>query len=218
MRAIERNSFAVVPVRLVGLALACLILIPSAASALAPRRAEDPDRRIIPPAALDQVPEAAPEGGGGPAAAPAAAFRGRHPGAWSLTFDRRTGRPLLFEGRGVPFLPGSGNGLPASAFGLGAPPRSIDDADAPGRRFIDSEADLLRPPAGALILNRDRSLFDADGELGLRRIHWTIRVDPGEYAGSGCQPCAQWRDGYDLFVDRCRGHGSKLGQPGAALD
>ncbi|HYV86339.1 MAG TPA: hypothetical protein VFB49_10535 [Patescibacteria group bacterium] len=219
MLVIERRSFAVVPARLIGFAIACLILIPSAASALAPRRAEDPDRRIIPPAALDQVPEPAPEGGGGPAAAPAAAFRGRHPGVWSLTFDRRTGRPLLFEGRGVPFLPGSGNGLPASAFGLAATPRSIDDADAPGRRFIDSEGDLLRPPVGALILNRDRSLFDDDGEIVFLDYDWVVDGVPVEGArvflranhgnivqmgtigvGAGMPPSSPRLDAYDALA------------------
>jgi Zn-dependent metalloprotease len=180
----SRNS-AAPPGRVVQLVLTVLLLAaltaPSA-SAFAPRRAEEPDRRVIPAAIFDQVPEAAPEGGTGPAAAMAAAFRARHPGDWRLTFDRRTGRPSLIEGRGIPFLPGSGNGLPPAAFGLQAAPGSLDEAEAPGRRIIDAEPDLLRPPSGALVLNRGRSLFADDGAIVFLDYDWVVDGVPVEGA------------------------------------
>ena len=177
----SRNCI-VLPGRVLLLVLAGILLAAPPASAFAPRRAEDPDRRIIPRAIFDQLPEPAPEGGAGPAAAPAAAFRARHPGEWRLTFDRRTGRPLLFEGRGIPFLPGGGNGLTPAALGLPAAPRSLDEADAPARRVIDAEADLLRPPSGALVLNRERSLFADDGDLVFLDYDWVVDGVPVEGA------------------------------------
>jgi Zn-dependent metalloprotease len=186
VKSISSRSSTVLPGRVVVFILAFILAAPflsaPPASAFAPRRAEEPDRRIIPRESFEALPEAAPEGGTGPAAAPAAAFRARHPGDWRLTFDRRTGRPLLFEGRGIPFLPGSGNGLAAAAFGLPAAPRSLDEADAPGRRLIDAEADLLQPVAGTLVLNRGRSLFSDDGEVVFLDYDWVVDGVPVEGA------------------------------------
>ncbi len=182
MIGFARRNSTVLPGRVLLFVLAAILLAAPPVSAFAPRRAEEPDRRIIPRAVFDQVPEPAPEGGAGAAAVPAAAFRARHPGEWRLTFDRRTGRPILIEGRGIPFLPGSGNGLSAGALGLPAAPGSLDDADAPGRRVIDAEGDLLRPPSGALVLNRERSLYADDGDVVFLDYDWVVDGVPVEGA------------------------------------
>jgi len=138
------------------------------ALALVRPAAEAADARVIPAPRFDVVPEDAPEGGAGPAAATAAAFRGRHPGAWRMTFDRRTGRPSLVEGRGIPFLHGRANGL--------------DEAAPLGLAFIDAESDLLRAPGGELRLNRERSGWLDDGRIVFLDYDWFVDGVPVEGA------------------------------------
>src|SRR5262245_40968726 len=43
------------------------------------------------------------------------AFRASHGQQWRVWLDRRSGGPMLVEGRGVPMIAGVGNSLPAGA-------------------------------------------------------------------------------------------------------
>jgi len=129
---------------------------------------EGTDARVIPAPFLDALPEEAPESVTGPAAAGAAAFRGRHPGDWRMTFDRRTGRPSLIEGQGIPFLQGRAKGL--------------DEAAPLGLSFIDSEPDLLAAPGGELRLNRERSGWLDEGRVVFLDYDWYVDGVPVEGA------------------------------------
>jgi hypothetical protein len=144
------------------------------ALALVPRPQEELDRRVIPAPLIDQVPEPAEAGGSGPGAAAAAGFRRRHGGAWRITFDRRTGRPLQIDGEGVPLFPGRGNGLSPAAFGLALAPSRLEDIEPLGRAFLDAEGDLLRPGQGELRLSVDRSAFLEDGGLVFLDFDWFV--------------------------------------------
>jgi hypothetical protein len=144
------------------------LVLAAPAFALVRPASEATDARVIPAPRVDAVPEEAPEGAPGPAAAAAGAFRGRHSGAWRMTFDRRTGRPSLVEGRGIPFLHGRANGL---------------DAAAPlGLSFIDAEGDLLRAPGGELRLNRERSGWLDEGRVVFLDYDWYVDGVPVEGA------------------------------------
>jgi len=152
------------------------------ALALVPRHAEDLDRRVVPPVLFDQIPEEQVLDSTGPGAAAAADFRRRRPGSWRIAFDRRTGRPSLIEGSGIPFLPGSGNGLPAAAPGPAAPPRGLADVEPLGRDFIEEEGALLRPTAGDLVLNQERSAYLEDGNIVFLDYDWVVDGVPVEGA------------------------------------
>ena len=167
---------------LVATAAALSIAAVRPAAALVRRPEEDPGRRVIPRALVDQVPVDAPEGGAGPGAAAADAFRRRHAGRWQVTFDRRTGRAAFIEGEGVPFLPGRGNGLDAAALGFAAAPRGLADIEARGRAFLDGEGDLLRPDAGDLTLDEGRSAWLEEGRVVFLDWNWSVDGVPVEGA------------------------------------
>jgi hypothetical protein len=165
--------------RAIGLSSALAIgLLSAPALALVPRHDEDLDRRVVPPVLFDQI--AADEVAAGPAAAAAADFRRRRGGEWRLIFDRRTGRVSLAEGSGIPFLPGSGNGLKAADLGLPGPPGGLPDVEALGRAFIAREASLLGPPEGDLILNAERSAFLENGDIVFLDYDWIVEGVPVE--------------------------------------
>src|SRR5262245_7983175 len=158
----RRGRFALICSLLAGLAA------PGAVFALARRAPEATDDRVIAAPAWVAIPEDAPEGATGPAAAAAAGFRGRHPGAWEMTFDRRTGRPALVAGRGIPFLQGRA--------------ARLDDAAPLGLAFIDGEGDLLRVPGGELRLDRERSAWLDDGRVVFLDYDWYVDGVPVEGA------------------------------------
>lgn len=136
------------------------------AGALVTRQAFELDGKVRHPQSFRQSPRLIGAGDSGPAADAAADFRARRGGQWTIRFDERTGRPALISGSGIPLLPGRGNSLTAGMLGL---PSSFDLADAEplARAFISAERDLLRPDAGELRLNPNRS-----GSLDGGRIHY----------------------------------------------
>ncbi len=152
------------------------------ASAIVRRTAEDLDSRIIRPIQFLQLPHQVAAGDIGPAADAVAPFRGRHPGEWRTTFDRRTGRLALMTGRGVPLLPGRGNGLIAATLGLPAGPFGMAEAEPLARAFIDGEAGLLHPVSGELRLNAERSGSYDDGRIWYFDYDWFIDGIPVEGA------------------------------------
>ncbi|HET8945381.1 MAG TPA: hypothetical protein VFQ07_00215, partial [Candidatus Polarisedimenticolia bacterium] len=153
------------------------------ALALVPRSHEDLDKKVIPAPYLLPIPERAEDGAPGPAAAAATAFRRRHGGAWTLTFDRRTGRLSLLEGEGLPLFPGRGNGLTPAQAGVDRAPARLEDVEPLGRGFLDAERDLLRPHQGELRLNPDRSAWLEDGALVYLDYDWFVDDIPVEDAG-----------------------------------
>ena len=168
------------PRALVATALALSMVSP--ALALVPRHEEELDRRVVPAVPFDQIPEIVDEDATGPAAAAASGFRSRHPGDWRLGFDRRTGRPSLIEGQGIPFLPGTGNSLPTSVPGPGGQPRGLADVEPLGRAFIAQEKALLAPPSGDLVLNEARSAWLENGDLVFLDYDWVVDGVPIEGA------------------------------------
>ncbi|HUD72311.1 MAG TPA: hypothetical protein VMQ62_10145 [Dongiaceae bacterium] len=127
------------------------------------------DERIIPAPWLDTLSEVEPEGGHGPAAPAAARFRGRHAGAWKMSFDRRTGSVSFIEGEGFPFAPGNG---PA--------PRDLGEAAPRGLALMDAEGDLLKPAVGELRLNPERSAWLEDGRIVFLDYDWVVDDVPVE--------------------------------------
>src|SRR5262245_14938407 len=152
------------------------------AKALAPRAPEELDRRVLPAPFVLPILEQAEEGGTGPGASAAARFRQRHPGPWTVTFDRRTGRPSPVEGAGIPLFPGRGNSLTAAAAGLARAPGRLEDVEPLGRAFLDDEGDFLRPRTGELRLNPDRSAWLEDGALVYLDYDWFVDGIPVEGA------------------------------------
>jgi hypothetical protein len=163
-------------------ALALLLLLASAAPALAlaPRSREELDQRVIPAPDVVPVPETAEEGKPGPSTAAAAAFRRRHGGAWSLTFDRRTGRLSILEGEGMALFPGRGNGLTPAQAGLAMAASRLEDVEPLGRAWLEGEGDLLKPQVGELRLNPDRSAWLDDGALVYLDYDWFVDGIPVE--------------------------------------
>ncbi|HZN04322.1 MAG TPA: hypothetical protein VFD06_12140, partial [Candidatus Polarisedimenticolia bacterium] len=167
-------------IRFALLSLVILAVLAPEAKALVPRPQEDLDRRVIPAPYVLPIPEAEEEGGAGPAAASAAAFRRRHPGPWTISFDRRTGRPSLVEGAGIPLFPGRGNGLTAVSAGLAKAPARLEDIEPLGRAFLDAGGEFLRPREGELRLNTDRSAWLDDGALVYLDYDWLVDGLPVE--------------------------------------
>ncbi|HEV8198625.1 MAG TPA: fibronectin type III domain-containing protein [Candidatus Polarisedimenticolia bacterium] len=174
------RSLSLLPAAVVVAFVAWMTTAP--ALALAPRSSEDLDKKVIPAPYLLPIPEQAQDGAPGPASAAAAAFERRHGGAWTLTFDRRTGRLSLLEGEGLPLFPGRGNGLTPAQAGLDHVPAKLDDVEPLGRAFLDAERDLLRPQQGELRLNPDRSAWLEDGALVYLDYDWFVDDIPVEGA------------------------------------
>ena len=164
------------------LTLVLLATLAPDAHALVPRAPEDLDRRVIPAPYVLPIPELAEEGRPGPGAAAAAGFRRRHAGEWTIAFDRRTGRPSLLEGSGIPLFPGRGNGLTAQAAGLAKAAGRLEDVEPLGRAFLDREGDFLRPRDGELRLNPERSAWLEDGALVYLDYDWFVDGLPVEGA------------------------------------
>jgi hypothetical protein len=180
------------------------------ALALAPRSREDLDRRVIPAPYVLPIPEAAEEGKPGPGAAAASAFRRRHGGAWTMTFDRRTGRLSALEGEGVPLFPGRGNGLGAAPAGR---PEKLADVEPLAAAFLDTEGALLRPQQGELRLNPDRSAWLEDGALVSLDYDWFVDGIPVE----GARVFLQVRHGNVIRAGTQR-LGAGLPRSGPAID
>src|SRR5439155_3024042 len=126
--------------------------------------------------------EGAGPGVAGAGATVAGACRGRHPGSWRVTFDRRAGRPGMVEGEGIPFLPGRGNGLTPRAAGLAGATFDMAEVEALGRALIEREAAMLRPDVGDLRLSPERSGSFDDGVIWFLDFDWYVNDVPVEGA------------------------------------
>ncbi|HEX4826058.1 MAG TPA: proprotein convertase P-domain-containing protein [Candidatus Polarisedimenticolaceae bacterium] len=74
-------------------------------------------------------------------------FRASHAGDWRVALEDRTGAPLLVEGRGIAFVPGSGNALPPGQ------PLTVDALASKLQTFVGSNSSLLLTDSGDLRLN-----------------------------------------------------------------
>src|SRR6185295_11438028 len=85
------------------------------------------------------------------------AFRQEH-GIWTAYVDARSGRIESAEGEGIPWIPGAGNRLAASAG------RKVDLQMLEGiaRRFVDERSSLLGLDSKTLVLSSGRSGEMAD--------------------------------------------------------
>ena len=105
-----------------------------------------------PSASLDVAPQRPDELPlGDPARAQWDDFRAENNGPWSVVLDRRSGAPLLVEGRGIPWIAGSGNSLPPG------PAPTLESLEASLRRFIAGHRAVLLADDGELVLNRQAS-------------------------------------------------------------
>ncbi len=116
--------------------------------------------RLDPAVGLGRIaerPEALPDFAAGVAGWEA--FRAAHGGGWRVYLDRRSGAPLLVEGRGISWVPAHGP-KPASAAGL----------EAIAREFVRANETLFRIREAELVLDADGS-----GELGPDKWLLTFR-------------------------------------------
>ncbi len=115
----------------------------------------------------------------------ARAFLARSGGRWEFFVDPRTARASLVQGEGIPFLPGPGNSLPPEAAPAALPGGKLDiDAIASfAEAFVRQNAELIGPPAGSLVLDRDASGALDDGRLLNVNYDWYLGNVPVEGAG-----------------------------------
>ncbi|MBO9662666.1 GEVED domain-containing protein [Dokdonella sp.] len=106
----------------------------------------------------------------------AAEFLQRQGGSWELRWDRRSDRPNLIQGSGVPLLPGKGNSLTAASLGLAAD-ATIDLAvvETKLRDFIAANDDLLQTRG------LEFRLDPASTAYGKGDTHWFVEF--AQYAG-----------------------------------
>ncbi|GEM_PF-896717 len=106
-----------------------------------------------------------------------AEFLQRSGGDWELRWDRRSDRPNLIQGSGIPLLPGKGNTLDAQNVGLapGATP-DLATVEVRLRDFIAANEDLLRVRDLEFRLDRESSSAYGQGDT-----HWFVEL--AQYAG-----------------------------------
>lgn len=106
-----------------------------------------------------------------------AGFLQRQGGRWELRWDRRSDRPNLIQGSGVPLLPGKGNSLTAAGLGLAAG-ATIDLAvvETRLRDFIAGNEELLQTRGLDFRLDPASSTAYGDGDT-----HWFVEF--AQYAG-----------------------------------
>ncbi|HEX6852131.1 MAG TPA: M36 family metallopeptidase [Candidatus Polarisedimenticolaceae bacterium] len=99
--------------------------------------------------------------------------------------DRRTGRMVMVQGRGIPIVPGRGNTLDARAL-AGLPLRDgevgIETLAPLVESFLLENAALVGPVRGRLELDPKASVSSADGRLHTLQYRWSIDGVPVEGA------------------------------------
>ena len=101
----------------------------------------------------------------------ASGFISRVGGTWEMRWDRRTDRPNLVQGSGIPVIPGRGNNLKGMA-GSSAGRVTLDVLDNLLTRFVADNQDLLRTNGMTFKLNRaDSAAFGGDDS------HWFVQFD-----------------------------------------
>ncbi len=108
------------------------------------------------------------------------AFLSREGGSWVLLVDRSTGRPLLLEGQGIPWIPGA-NALSYEDLGLRAPEVPLDWMEGKVLSFINTHPGLFGVDASDLVLNKGAS-GPIGGYLYFLDFGWTYRGLPVEGA------------------------------------
>lgn len=111
-------------------------------------------------------------------AARVTAFEQRVGGRWEVRWDARGDRPNLVQGSGVALVPGRGNRLAPSRFGITAA-QELDLATVTreARRFLDAQKDLLKLDGIQLRPDPKRS-----GAYGKDKGFWTIEF--AQYVGN----------------------------------
>lgn len=100
----------------------------------------------------------------------AASFLQRAGGNWEVRWDRRSDRPNLVQGSGIPLIPGAGNTLGAADIGLSAGTApDLATVEARLRDFIAANEDLLRVDGMEFRLDPESSAPYGDGNS-----HWFI--------------------------------------------
>ena len=82
-------------------------------------------------------------------------FRAAYGNQWSVSLDRRSGAPMLVEGDGIPWIPGTGNSLASTV------PVSLESLESSLRSFVTRHHALLMADDSQLVLNRA-----ASGQIG----------------------------------------------------
>lgn len=135
------------------LALVCAVGFP--ALAVQPRQEAgrldalalaDPSRTVGPESESDDDPPVSE-----PARGEWQTWRDANGGAWEVTIDRRSGAPLLVQGRGIGWIAGSGNARPAEA------PATLEGLERSIRDFIGRNRRLLHARDEDLVLDRAAS-------------------------------------------------------------
>ncbi|MCP3980903.1 MAG: hypothetical protein GY716_16495 [bacterium] len=120
-----------------------------------------------------------------PIAAAARSFLAREGGQWKFRVDRRTGKPSLVQGSGIPMVPGRGNALTDEVLsGLPMPDGKLGVATlAPlAGEFIELNAALMKPAVGSLELDESASSVRDKGRLASLYYQWQIDGVPVEGA------------------------------------
>ncbi len=112
-------------------------------------------------------------------------FRQRFGGTWDVRVDRRTGRPTLVRGSGIPLLPGRGNSLDERALAgltLTNGVVGIEALEVLGRRFLTDLGGWIEPPVGELVLDQRTSTILDGGRVVSLRFLWRVAGVPVEDA------------------------------------
>ena len=78
-------------------------------------------------------------------------FRSAAGPGWELVVDARSGAPLLAQGEGVPWIPGTGNSLRSAA------PVTLDSLEGTLRTYVAARPALFLAKDSELVLNREGS-------------------------------------------------------------
>ncbi len=113
------------------------------------------------------------------------AFKGRYKGDWTIRWDRRSDRPNLIQGSGVPLLPGHAGADASTSAQASTVPVELDAVVAAVEGFRKEVEPLLRLDGIDLRLDRQRSAsFGADPDrwfVNLAQYHQGLPVR-GAYA------------------------------------
>lgn len=100
-------------------------------------------------------------------------FLNRVGGSWQARWDRRSNRPNLIQGSGIPLIPGSGNRLTKGDLGLGpAQQISMHTVETALQQFAREQQDLLGTAGMDFRLDAANSAPYGDG-----RDHWFVEFD-----------------------------------------
>src|SRR5207244_7377743 len=105
-------------------------------------------------------------------------FLAQNGGSWETPVDRRTGRALLFQGSGIPMVPGAGNHLSPADLPQGILAAdgtvTLEGAETLARGFFQKNRALFFPDRGDLVLNKNRSAILDGGRLVYADFDWLV--------------------------------------------